>query len=828
VFGVKEFRVMRVQDLAKKYKMEKKQFLELLNAIGIRGKKTVSALSKDELAKFESYVAGKIKEKLSAQEQKEKRAAAKKAEEEKKKAEAEKKKVDEKKEKEKAAKKEKKTGKPAAEKKPGKKTATAKKEKDGKSPVKKRTTKETAESKEKKTAPAKKTKKEEKPPVKKQTKKAAVPAAAPAPAAKPEPAVEKPPAEKTPPAPQVQKPPAPPVKPAPPAPVKEEKKTVEKPEAKPAVKPEVKPVPPVRKKIVIEGTENIKEFSEKTRIPAVEIIKYFFSLGFMVNINQSPGKENLRKVCEIFKVAAEFEKAETVPEKKKTEVPAGSEGFVPRAPVVTIMGHVDHGKTTILDTIRKSRIAEKEHGQITQKIGAYKFDMGKKGALVFLDTPGHESFTAMRARGALVTDIVILVVAADEGIKPQTVEAINHAKSAGVPIIVAVNKVDKPNINPDKVKKQLSEYKLIPEEWGGDTVFVNVSGLTGAGIKELLEMLVLMGEMLELTANPQGEAEGIVIESFVDRSKGPIINALIRKGTLKTGDPFIAGNVRGRVRAIMDDWNRKIDSAGPSTPVEILGADGVAVPGEEIKILKSGKAARQLFEEREGRGQKESAGKKVTLQELSDKVKQGETKELNLIVKSDYAGTIDAIRDVVGKIPDSEVNISIIHAETGAISESDVLLASASNAVIVGFNVPLNQQVDEMAKAEGIEVRTYKIIYELADDVRKAVEGMLEPEEKEVLSGQASVKKVFNLSDKSTIAGCIVVDGKILRGSIGKVVRSGSIVFQGSITSLKRFKENAKEVKQNTECGIGIDNFTDFREGDIIQSYVKTKTVKRL
>jgi len=821
---------MRVQDLAKKYKMEKKEFLELLNGIGIKGKKTVSALSREELAKFENYI-GRIKERFEAQKQKEKPAEATKPAEEKKQTAGKKDTGEKKPRVEKKAVKEEASAKKIKKAEPSPKKKAAEKEKPA---AKKKAAKKAARAKKPKEEPAvKKAKeakevKEEKPPAKKPPEKpAAAPPEKPKPASGPQVIIKEVRVEKKPVVIPLQKPPAPPVR-KPFAPAREERKPVEKPVVRHEVKPEAKPIVALKKEIVLEGTETIKEFSEKTDIPAAEIIKHFFTQGFMVNINQSPGKDNLKKVLEVFGVAAVFETAEAKPEARK--IPKVGKGgvMVPRAPVVTIMGHVDHGKTTILDTIRKSRIAEKEHGQITQKIGAYKFDMGKKGAIVFLDTPGHESFTAMRARGTLVTDIVVLVVAADEGIKPQTVEAINHAKSANVPIIVAVNKIDKPNINLDRVRKQLAEYKLVPEAWGGETVFVNVSGLTGQGIGELLEMIVLMGEMLELKASPEGEAEGVVIESFVDRTKGPIINALVRSGTLKTGDPFIAGGVRGRVRAIIDDWNRKLDNAGPSTPVEILGADGVAVPGEEFKTVKSEKIARQLFEQREGLGLKESASRKVTLQDLYDGIQKGEVKELNLIIKTDYAGTEDAIRDVIGKIPESEVKISIIHWETGAITESDVLLASASNAVVVGFNVALTQQVKEMAKSEGVEVRTYRIIYELADDIRKAVEGMLEPEEQEVLSGQASVKKIFNLSDKSTIAGCIVVDGKIVRGSVGKVIRSGGIIFQGNISSLKRFKENVREVKQNTECGIGIDGFTDFREGDIIQSYVKTRLAKKL
>lgn len=746
---------MRVQDLAKKYKIGKKEFLEVLERnIGIKGKKTISALSTEEIEKIDRYIENKIKEKISAQKEKEKKEGEKKTV-----------KIEKEIEEEKADKK--KSEKKKAVEKAEKKQVAAKKEAKEK-PVKtgKKTVRKKAEKKE---TPAKHTPKvHKKPPVK---KKQAV--------------------------------------------VTEEKKEVVKPETLP------------QKKILLEGTENVKQLSEKTGIPSADIIKYFFSLGFMVTLNQSPGKENLKKVCESNGFTVEFQKPESMIEKKVSK--EEKKLLIPRAPVVTIMGHVDHGKTTILDTIRKSRVAEKEHGLITQKIGAYKVELGEKGSIVFLDTPGHESFTAMRARGALITDIVVLVVAADEGVKPQTVEAINHAKSANVPIVVAINKIDKPNLNLDRVKKQLTEYALVPEEWGGDTVFVNVSGLTGAGINELLEMLVLMGEMLELKASPEGEAEGVVIESFIDRARGPIINVLVREGMLKTGDIFITGEVRGKVRAIIDDWNRKIDIAGPSTPVEILGANGVAVPGEKFQVVKSEKVARQLLEERvTGHIQKETGVKKVTLEDIYKEIQKGEVKKLNLIIKTDYVGSVDAIKNIIDKIPDSEVKVSIIHSETGAISESDVLLASASNAVIVGFNVPLTRQVEEMAEKEGVEIRTYKIIYELAEDIAKAVEGMLEPTEQEILSGQASVKKVFHLSDKSTIAGCFVLNGKMIRNSVAKVIRGGSIIFQGTILNLKRFKETVKEVKENTECGIQIDKFTDFQIGDIIQSYIKTKVVKKL
>lgn len=725
---------MRVSDLAKKFKMKGKDFVSLLEQnIGIKGKKTVSVLSEEEIKKIDRYIEEKLKE---------------------------------------------------LKKQPSdKKTEVGKEKKTPEKPAK-----DTGKSKKKPSTEKKIAKKK-----KKVTKKIA-----------PKPEKESKGETKT--TIEVQ-----------PQPVE----TVEK-------EPPVSQVPvetaPAKAKISLKGTENVKQISEKINIPVNEIIKYFMSQGVLLNINQCPGKENIKKLCDHYGFEVEFHIAE--PELKqpiKEEV----KNLVPRAPVVTIMGHVDHGKTTILDTIRKSRIAEKEYGQITQKIGAYKLNT-PKGSIVFLDTPGHEAFTAMRARGAMITDIVVLVVAADEGVKPQTVEAINHAKSANVPIIVAVNKIDKPNVNIDIVKKQLTEYKLIPEEWGGDTIFVNVSGLTGQGIDELIEMIILLGEMLELKATPDGKAEGVVIESYMDRTKGPILNVLIRNGTLKIGDYFVAGMVKGKVRAIMDDWGKRIDSAGPSTPVEILGAEGVATPGEKFEVVESEKIADEIIEERQEKTSRREVVRKISLETLYSEIEKGQLKELNLILKTDYSGTIDAIKNIVEKIPSKEIKINIIHSDTGAISESDVLLASASNAIVLGFNVPVLQKAEELAKSEGVEVKTYRLIYELADEIRRAVEGMLEPEEKEVLSGQALVKKVFHLSDNSCVAGCLVVDGVVIKNSIAKVVRNGTVIFQGILSSLKRFKENVKEVKQNTECGIGIENFNDFREGDIIQSYIKTKVPRKL
>ena len=731
---------MKVSDLAKKFKMQGKDFLALLEKnVGIKGKKTVSALSDEEIEKIDRYIEGKLKE------------------------------MKEKKTEEKAEKK-------------------AKKEKETEKPSKK----VVSEEKKKETAPQKttKTKKEKKP---QKVKSASV---------KPK---EKDIKEKK----QVVKKPVAETKEVPETPAEVQRKTV---------------VQPVKEKVFLIGTENIKQLAEKLKQPPGEIIKYFFTRGIMLNINQCPGKENIKNLCESLGLEVVF----YIPEAEEKQTEKKERVLIPRAPVVTIMGHVDHGKTTILDTIRKSRIAEKEYGQITQKIGAYKL-ITPKGSIVFLDTPGHEAFTAMRARGAMITDIVVLVVAADEGIKPQTVEAINHARSANVPIIVAINKIDKPNVNPDKVKKQLAEHKLIPEEWGGDTIFVNVSGLTGQGIEELIEMIILLGEMHELKASPEGEAEGVVIESYIDKTKGPIINVLIRNGTLKIGDYFVTGTVKGKVRAIIDDWGRRLESAGPSTPVEILGGEGVATPGEGFKVVESEKIAREIIEAKSKKtAVKEAPPRKLTLENLYTEIQKGEIKELKLILKTDYAGTIEAIKNIIEKIPTSEVKIDIIHSETGAVSESDILLASASNAIVLGFNVPVLQKAEELARSEGVEVRTYRLIYELADEIRRAVEGMLEPEEKEVLSGQALVKKVFHLSDNTSVAGCLVVNGVIVKNSIAKVIRNGTVIHEGILYSLKRFKENVKEVKQNTECGIGIEKFGDFQEGDIIQSYIKTKVARKI
>ena len=597
------------------------------------------------------------------------------------------------------------------------------------------------------------------------------------------------------------------------------------------------PSPPVKKEektsksvektipeIKIKGDETVGELAKKLNVSSAELIKDLMEMKVLANINQKLDTETIKKICEKKGFGWTIEKKE-IEKKEKQEVKV--ENLVPRAPVVTIMGHVDHGKTTILDTIRKTKVAEQEPGKITQKIGAYKITVNKH-PIVFIDTPGHEAFTAMRAMGAKVTDIVVLVVAADEGVKPQTIEAIDHARSANVPIIVAVNKIDKVNANIDKVKQQLSEIGLVPDDWGGDTVYVPVSGVTGEGIDDFLEMIILVGEMLELKADPTGPAEGVVIESKLDKKKGPLISVIIQKGILKISDPFIAGSTWGKVKAMFDDKENKLNQAGPSTPVEILGAHDIATPGEKFQVVKSEKEAKKIVEQRKEEKTSYLPVKKITLEDLYKEIEKGTAKELKIILKCDTSGSIDAIKKSIEKIPREEVEITIIHSGTGAISESDVLLASASNGIVIGFNVSVEPKAKELAKREGIEIKTYNVIYELIDELTRAIEGMLTPEIKEVLNGQAVVKKVFKIGKDQMVAGCIVVDGKVVINSKVKIIRDGKIIHEGVLSSLKRFKESVKEVGKNTECGIMVSDFSDFKEGDIIQSYTEEEVPKKL
>jgi len=549
--------------------------------------------------------------------------------------------------------------------------------------------------------------------------------------------------------------------------------------------------------IKIEGNETVGELAKKLNISSAELIKDLMEMGILANINRKLDIETIQKICKKREFLCTFEK-EKIQETKK-EVSKENikiENLVPRAPVVTVMGHVDHGKTTILDAIRETKVAEQEPGKITQKIGAYKIIVNEH-PIVFIDTPGHEAFTAMRAMGAKV-------------------------------IIVAVNKIDKPNANIDRVKQQLSEIGLVPDNWGGDTVYVPVSGHTGEGIDDLLEMIILVGEMQELKADPTGMAEGVVIESKLDQKKGPLISVIIQKGVLRISDSFITGDTWGKVRAMFDDKEDKLTQVGPSTPVEILGAHDIVPPGEKFQVVKSEKEAKKTAEQRKEQKTSYVPVKKITLEDLYKEIEKGTAKELKIVLKCDTSGSIDAIKKSIEKIRQEEVEIIIIHSGTGAISESDILLASASNGIVIGFNVSVESKAKELAKREGIEIKTYDVIYDLVDELTRAIEGMLTPEIKEVLIGQAVVKKVFKIGKDQTVAGCLVVDGKIAINSNVKIIRDGEIIHKGILSSLKRFKENVREVAKNTECGIMVSGFSDFKEGDVIQSYTEEKIPKKL
>lgn len=492
----------------------------------------------------------------------------------------------------------------------------------------------------------------------------------------------------------------------------------------------------------------------------------------------------------------------------------------PRSPIVTVMGHVDHGKTTLLDYIRKTNISAREAGGITQHIGASTVDHeGKK--IIFLDTPGHEAFTAMRARGAQATDVAILVVAADDGLMPQTREAINHAKAAGVPIVVAVNKIDKPAARPDRVRQQLSDIGLVPEEWGGDTIMVDVSAKTGQGIPQLLEMVLLVAEMEELKADPTVTPEGIVIEAKLDKGKGPVATVIVQQGTLHRGDIILLDSTWGKIRAMLDSRGRQVSKAGPSTPVEVLGLTSVPQPGERFILVENEREARDETAKREQikREAETATSKRMTLEELYSQMKEGEIPQLNLLVKCDVQGTCEALCAALEKMGTSEVGINIIHRGVGRIAESDIMLASASNAVIIGFNVRPDKNAQKIAEVEGIQIRLYDVIYDVIDDVKAALEGMLTPTIREEPLGQAEIRQVFKVPKAGKIAGCYVTEGIIKRSARARVIRDGVVVWTGSLSNLKRFKDEAREVNAGYECGINFAGFQDFREGDVIEAF---------
>ncbi|MEA3369444.1 MAG: translation initiation factor IF-2 [Candidatus Ratteibacteria bacterium] len=602
-------------------------------------------------------------------------------------------------------------------------------------------------------------------------------------------------------------------------------------EAAPAVKKEVETVPPEGPKLSLEFKESptVGELAQQLKITPGELIKNLMARGIMATINQRLSKDVAVVVAKDFGVEAKevtIDETEILPVEKIVDE---EKELKPRSPVVTIMGHVDHGKTTLLDAIRQSKIAEGEAGEITQHIGAYEVELDK-GRVVFLDTPGHEAFTSMRAHGAKVTDIVVLVVAADDGVMPQTVEAIDHARAAKVPILVAINKIDKPNVNPGRIKKKMTEYELVAEEWGGKTIFVNVSAKTGKGIDELLDMLLLEAEMLELKANARRLAEGTVIEAEIHKGKGPIAAILVQKGTLRVGDIFICGSEYGKVKAMFTDHGRRIKEAGPSTPVEVLGFSNIPPVGETFMAVNDEKKARQISLIRKEK-EREKALKGVThihLEDLHKAIETGKMKELPLILKADVLGSVTAVKESLGKFGAGKVKIKVIHSGAGGINESDVILAAASNAIIFGFNVVPDFKAQALAEKEKVDIHIYRIIYELLDEVKLAMTGLLEPTYKQIFSGRAEVRQLFRLPKGQVIAGSYVNKGKFSRSNRVRIVRNGTIVHEGSITSLRRFKDDVKEVGMGLEFGIGIANFNDIKAGDLIESYHLEKIAPQL
>jgi translation initiation factor IF-2 len=600
-----------------------------------------------------------------------------------------------------------------------------------------------------------------------------------------------------------------------------------------AQKTEVKelPLPTQPRKRVLkfqEGT-TVKEFSELIGQKLPEVIKKFMELGYMPTINQPVDADAAQIVAESFGLKIEpirVESEEPILEEAEVDVSK----LHPRPPIVTIMGHVDHGKTTLLDAIRETKVTEMEAGGITQHIGAYKVKLKGK-EIVFLDTPGHEAFTVMRARGARVTDIVVLVVAADDGVMPQTIEAIDHAKAANVPIVVAINKIDKPDANITRVRNELSQHNVVSEDWGGQNIFVEVSAKARTGIENLLEMILLQSDMMELKADYERHAKGTIIESKLDKGRGPIATVLVNTGILKVGNVFIAGTLAGRIRALIDDTGRRIEQCGPSTPVEVIGFPGVPEAGDIFVVMEDERKARQIAMNRLQKQKTSEAArmKKLTLDEVYDKIKEGDIKELNIIIKADVQGSVEAVKDSLENLNHPQVKVKVIHTAVGGINESDVMLASASNAIIIGFNIRPETKAQPLAEKEKVDIRLYSIIYEAIEDVKKALEGLLEPTITEKILGRAEARKTFTISKVGTIAGCHVVDGIITRTSSGiRVIRDNIVIYDGKIASLKRFKDDVKEVQSGYECGIMIENFNDIKVGDILEDYLKEEVATKL
>ena len=579
--------------------------------------------------------------------------------------------------------------------------------------------------------------------------------------------------------------------------------------------------------IEIGDTITVKELCEKLGKPANDVIKNLIFLGVMAGVNQEIDFATAEKLCEKYEVLVENKENEVELEAFEEDTDVVEENLVKRPPIVTIMGHVDHGKTSLLDAIRHAKVTASEAGGITQHIGAYTVSLnGEK--ITFLDTPGHEAFTAMRARGAQVTDIVILVVAADDGIMPQTKEAINHCKAANVPMIVAINKIDRPGANIDRVKQELTEHGLVSEDWGGDTICVPVSAKTGENLESLLEMVLLTAEMQELTADPNRKAKGTVIEAKLDKGRGSVASLLIQNGTLNVGDSILVGSTYGRIRAMFDDRGKKIKSAGPSIPVEILGLSEVPAAGDRFIVCKDEKTARNMAELRKQKIKADShqASNRVSLEDLYSQIQEGKVKELAIVVKADVQGSVEAIRQSLEKLSTDDVKVRVIHGAVGAITETDVTLAAASNALVIGFNVRPDGNATVQAEKENIEIKTYRIIYDAIEDVKSAMIGMLEPEYKEVVNGKAEVRMTYKISNVGTIAGCYVTDGKIVRNSEIRVIRDGIVIFESTLASLKRFKDDAKEVAKGYECGLSVEKFNDLKEGDVIESFTM-EAIKR-
>lgn len=582
-------------------------------------------------------------------------------------------------------------------------------------------------------------------------------------------------------------------------------------------------MPPVQRRVVLSGPIPVKDFAEMLGIKATDLLKRLINMGIMIAVNQDLDRETAAIVAS--ELSAEVVERASTEEKEEILIQGqedAPETLQERPPVITVMGHVDHGKTSLLDKIRSTRVTQSEAGGITQHIGASVINWSKRD-LVFLDTPGHEAFTAMRARGAQVTDLAVLVVAANDGVMPQTIEALNHAKAAGVPIVVAINKMDLPEANPERVKTELSEHGLIAESWGGDTMMVPVSARTGEGLDNLLESLTLQADILELNANPNRAAAGIVIEAQLDKGRGPVATVLVKKGTLKQGDVFVSGAVFGKVRALINDRGERVENAGPSMPVEVLGFNQLPDAGDDFVILDDERQAKNIADARMGRVRKtqEGAIRGVSLDEFYQRLKDEALKDLNLVVKADVHGSLEALSQSIGKLESEEVRVRILHSGVGSVTESDVMLAQASGAIIIGFGVSVESKARALAEREHVDIRHYRVIYDVLDNLKNAMTGLLDPKYQEVVLGRAEVREVFRVPKIGAIGGCYVIEGKILRSGKARVIRDGVVIHEGSIGSLKRFKDDVREVATGYECGIGLERFNDIKVGDVFEVFTE-------